>query len=272
MDTIAINFDEIVQKEYEFKDTEKFNKSISRKDFIILHVNIRSLNEDFEKLEVFLKSLNNKPSVIICSETWIIKHVELFKLSEYKIFYNDSKINKADGVVVYIRNDISQDTKISEIDKAKFLVTDLNINDDDLFRISAIYRSHDISKTEFVLLMKKFLLENRNIKNHCIVGDFNIDIRHQVSQNYEYTINQEYLNNFLEHEYIPCFQGVTRPSSNAQGGTFIDNFFLKTNTIEAKSYKIVNPFNDHFSLLVKFNNVRPPYKDKKDLKKLIMKN
>lgn len=69
---------------------------------------------------MFVKSLITKPSVIVCSETWLIKHVEHFNLTGYKIFYNDSKINKADGVVLFISNDISQDTKIIEIDRMKF--------------------------------------------------------------------------------------------------------------------------------------------------------
>ena len=45
-------------------------------------------------------------------------------------------MNELDGFVLYIRND--QDTKIIEIDRIKFLVTDLNINNNEIFRISAI--------------------------------------------------------------------------------------------------------------------------------------
>ena len=81
---------------------------------------------------------------------WKIHHTQFFQLPGYKIFYNNSKINQSDGVVLYIRIDIDQDTKIIEIDRIKFLVTDLNINNNEIFRISAIYRSHDITKTEFV--------------------------------------------------------------------------------------------------------------------------
>ena len=92
------------------------------------------------------------------------------------------------------------------------------------------------------------------------------------TQNSDNNIHQEFLNYFLEHEYIPCFLGVTRPSSTGQGGTCIDNVFIKLNTITAKSYKITNPFNDHFPLFVQFNNVRIPFNDNEIRKKLTMQN
>lgn len=268
MDDNFINFDEIIQNEIECKDTDELNKKICNKNFVILHVNIRSLNENHKNLEVFINNLINKPSVIVCTETWIIKQIHLFNLPDYKIFYNESKINKADGVVLYIRNDISQnnDTKIIEIDKIKFLVVDLNINDNEIFRISAIYRSHDIPKTEFILSTKRYITENKNVKNHCIVGDFNIDI--MSKDKYEKNINQEFLNNFLANEFLPCFQGVTRPSFTGQEGTCIDNFYIKTNKLNVKSYKISNPFNDHYPLFININNIRPTYKEKETFQKI----
>lgn len=209
---------------------------------------------------MFINSLNNKPSVIVCSETWIINHVNSFNLTGYKNFYNGSKINKADGVVLYIRNSINQETEIFEIDRIKFLVADLNLNNNVKMKISAIYTSHDVPKTEFVLSVKKFLEKNRKLKNHCIIGDFNIDIMYKESQKYENNINQEFLNNFLTYEYVPWFQGITRPSSVGQGGTCIDNFYIKTNISNVNAYKITNPFNDHFPLLVTFSEIRLPKK------------
>ena len=81
-----INFDEILQKQNEFNDTTELNKTLGSKNFVILHVNIRSLNENLNKLEVFVKSLNNKPSVILGSETWKIHHTQFFQIPGYKIF------------------------------------------------------------------------------------------------------------------------------------------------------------------------------------------
>ena len=43
-------------------------------------------------------------------------------------------------------------------------------------RISAIYGTHNIKKYKFVHSLKKFLRDQLNSKNHCIIGNFNIDI------------------------------------------------------------------------------------------------
>ena len=68
-------------------------------------------------MEVFVQSLYNKPTIIVCTETWIIQHIEYFQLSGYNIYYNSRKINRADGVVLYIRKDISHEINVIEIDR-----------------------------------------------------------------------------------------------------------------------------------------------------------
>ena len=139
-------------------------------------------------------------------------------------------------MVLYIRKDISHEINVIEIDRINFLVADLSINENDNLRISATYRSHDIPKTEYVLSTKKFLIENRKVKNR---------------------ISEPLLvSNFLAHEYFPCFTDVTRLSTIGHGGTCIDNVFIKSSTINIVSYKIANPFNDHFPLFVNYNNVK----------------
>ena len=42
--------------------------------------------------------------------------------------------------------------------------------------ISALYRSHDISETEFLLILKNLINNNSKYKNNLIIGDFNFDI------------------------------------------------------------------------------------------------
>ena len=55
-----------------------------------------------------------------------------------------------------------------------------------------------------------------------IIGDFNIDIMNCDN------ISHDFLNNFSEKEYVPCFLGifVFRPSNDGCNGTCIDNIFL----------------------------------------------
>ena len=51
-------------------DTKYFNPNEIREGFSVLHVNIRSINKNFEKFKNFCSKLNNTFSVICFSETW----------------------------------------------------------------------------------------------------------------------------------------------------------------------------------------------------------
>ena len=78
--------------------------------------------------------------------------------------------------------------------------------------ISCLYRSHDLLKTEFIYNLNQFLKSKEKIKNHYVIGDFNIDI---LDQN---NLSLEFLNNFLEKEYVPTSTEITRPSENKEKG------------------------------------------------------
>ena len=62
-----------VPPEKVFKNLNSLNKFLERNiKENILHVNIRSLQANYNKLIVFLESLKVKPTIIICSETWVL--------------------------------------------------------------------------------------------------------------------------------------------------------------------------------------------------------
>ena len=78
-----------------------------------------------------------------------------------------------DGVIL---NDIIENTETINIGKLSIIHTEILINNNETVRISATYRSNSIKKLEFVSSIKKYINCNINIKNHMIIGDFNIDI------------------------------------------------------------------------------------------------
>ena len=100
MPPINDNQDEIIKSEKTCDTLESLNNAINFKNFIIVHFNIRSLNKNFELLEQHINILKNKPSIIVCSETRYLKYPELYKLDDYQIYFNESKINISDGVVM----------------------------------------------------------------------------------------------------------------------------------------------------------------------------
>lgn len=226
----------------------------------ILYINIRSLNAKFEKLEVFIDNLNIKPSIIVLSEKWFVQHSNFYNLAGYNSFYNNSFINKADGVCMYIKNNISAETDTIVIDRLNLLCSNINMPDGSSLCLTAVYRTHSIPKSEFTHSFKKYLMNSRNTKNHIIVGDFNIDIldtNMKENNAYDNTYNQDFLNTMVEYKYKPLFTGVTRPSDHTTSGTCIDNFYVKSLYLETISFKLLTPFNDHLPLLLSFNKIEP---------------
>ena len=91
--------DVVIEKESD--DIKSFNNIFKFNNFIIMHVNIRSINANIDELELLIGKLKSMPTIIICSETW---HLPCPILNGYQMYYNNSKINRADGSVIFIKS------------------------------------------------------------------------------------------------------------------------------------------------------------------------
>ena len=86
---------------------EEFNKKIKPiNELTIIHLNIRSIDANFNQLEATINAMDTKPNVIVCTETWNVTSINLYKMQDYDIYYNNSRTNIADGVIVYIKNNL----------------------------------------------------------------------------------------------------------------------------------------------------------------------
>lgn len=235
--------EDTIRKEIICNRLSDLNKCLHINKDLIMYVNIRSLNANHTKLQVLIENLEVKPCLIVCSETRILEYYKYYPLSGYKIFYNNSKINNCDGVVIYIKDNIAESTETIEVGRPSILNSSISIENNIKLVISALYRSHDLHKPEFIIELKFFLDITKKIKNHLIIGDFNIDIM-KLDNN-----SQEFLNNFLE--------SITRPSdNNIAEGTCIDNIFIKTNLIETETLKLEDLFTDHYPLFLTISKKR----------------
>lgn len=245
IDFIACIQEDLIKHEKIFNKFSSLNEYIKLNKENILLVNIRSLNANFVKLQVFIESLEIKPFIIVCTETRVLDYYKNFGLEGYNIYYNNSDINITDGVVVYIRDCISEKTEIIKQGRLSLLNSEIYLDNNKKLVISALYRAHDLPKNEFILDLKNFLEQSKNIENHIIIGDFNIDLLDLD------ILGQEHLNNLLDKGFIPSFQSITRPSVlNPNEGSCIDNVFIKTNFIENNAFKYANLFNDHYPLFL----------------------
>lgn len=246
------NFDFIESIQEDFIENEKtFHKLGALNEYIkintenILLVNIRSIDANFNKLQVFLESLETKPNVIVCTETRVLENYLIYGLDGYKIYYNHSNINVTDGVVLYIREGITEETNTVNQGRLSIINSTIFLNNKNKLLISALYRAHDLPIKDFISDLKNFLETFKNIKNHIILGDFNIDLLKLDS------LCMDHLNNLLERGFKPSFRTITRPSiQNPNNGSCIDNVFTKINNIETKGFKYANLFNDHYPLFL----------------------
>lgn len=93
-------FKRMFKIECEAQTIRQLNRNIIKN--LILHVNIKSINENFEKLKTLIESLLRKPCDIICTESWDVQNPHFYQLQEYQFCYNKGKIKKADGVLINI--------------------------------------------------------------------------------------------------------------------------------------------------------------------------
>jgi len=243
-------YKQIDQQELSYNDLKSLNQDRKATDNLILYMNIRGLKTNLDKLQILNKRLKIKPYVIVCTESGNLEHYQYFTLSGYNIYYNHSHINKSDGVVVYVKKDVKQTTTVIEMGRLKILNTIINLKNNSNLQVSSMYRSHGLHDTEFILKVNQYLQQKRNVKNHLIIGDFNIDIKIQN------TISQSFLNNFLENGFYPGFTDTTRPYNiTTESGTCIDNIFIKTTTINTSTFKLLTLITDHYPLFI---NIRKP--------------
>lgn len=80
----------------------------------IFHVNIRSIAKNLDELNVFLHQFERKFDIIVLTETFKLPDITLFALPGYSMLYNWGEINRNDGVIVYMRENVKFDCEITE--------------------------------------------------------------------------------------------------------------------------------------------------------------
>ena len=129
----------VINRDYNYDDIGELNKCMAFEKEVILNVNIRGLNANFNNLLVFIKSLVIKPCIIVCSETRKLVHPESFNITGYKMYYNNSNINQNDALVVYISDYVTETMEIIDINNLKIINTKIAIENSREIIISALY-------------------------------------------------------------------------------------------------------------------------------------
>lgn len=210
----------ILQDHYELNEVLLVNGK--SKNFNIFHNNIRSINKNFDELQIFLSNITTNIDCIVLTETWNIPNPELFSLNGYKLVYNEGRLNQNDGVVVYLKSVYEYTHKIIHLNDNRVIQIKIILGNKNTLVVNAIYRSPSTDLNEFNISLQEFLKFNdtKDTTYSIFIGDMNIDIL----GNDEYC--QEYLSIMSEFGYLSTINCKTRVQNN--NGTCIDHIFLKS--------------------------------------------
>lgn len=214
-------------------------------NLLIMHINIRSINKNINNLIILIHEMIKKPDVIICTETWNLECPDLYAFDNYQVYYNGSRLNQSDGVIIFVNKNIQHNIVI-EYSGVVCIISAHILMKNSILLISGLYRSHEINKKIFITDLKLYLDNNKNIDNHIIVGDFNIDhLNNDIDSN-------NFVNNFLEKKFMPKFFSCTR-SNDRGGGSCIDNMFCKINNLNTIAIKLKYRITDHYPIILAIN-------------------
>lgn len=222
--------------------------NISPTDITIVSQNIRSIYSNHSDLLLNLMNLKTDIDLITLNECRLDTSKPIPQISNYSAFQTSNHINKADGVVTYIKN--THKTIVKEV---KLLQAScLQICFPSKLVVLAIYRSPSNPKSdEFINSLNDHLITIASSKNIIITGDININlISSETEHSYDRTNRLNYLNMLAMHGLLPGHSLPTR------GNNCLDHFIIKLDPLYSTvSIAILNTtITDHSMIFLKISN------------------
>ena len=242
----------------------KFSKSsCADTSFKLIHINIRSLNANIDRLKQLLVLLNCQFHVIVLSEIWSYS-VERYSraLSDYNFIYELPFQGSVGGVAMYIHKSIlftrlSDKLSSSALNKNESLFIEISFKQEKLI-IGGIYRHPSSCCQEFVTSVEDlFQRLNKSSNSVLLVGDINIDLlKFDKLHNCKL-----YLDTLMMNKCLPLITHPTRVTEKS--ATLIDHISLylddnsKININNISAGNIITDVSDHFAnffIINKFDN------------------
>ena len=223
-------------------------ESIKQKAFSLLHWNIRSLNNKFNDISEYIRSLNHDFSVIGLSETWLNDISEkYFDLPNYS-FISKTRNNKhGGGVGMYISNTLDfkvrDDLSTFHEEILESLFIELRFKGKKSKIVGVIYRPPNNTFNKFEENLTKTLeCLNNEGKETYLIGDYNLDI---LKFN-----DSVFINDFISLMYAPSFfPTITKPTRiTDKSAASIDNIFINSPNKNSKRGILISDLSDHLPI------------------------
>ena len=225
-------------------------------DLIVLHVNIRSIIKNFDKLEELIYQMPAQPDFIFITETKLkqTSPINLISLPGYG-FYNKNSLSRAGGVGFYVKEDIKfvtrSDLNLFGKEFESLWIETQSLVDKKPVVLGVVYRhpSHNIKlfTEELNTLLLKLSVEGKTV---FVTGDLNIDFL-KIKSN---QIIENYNNMLLSYNFENLIKSPTRMTEKSS--TLIDHFYNNNDNIDIKTAIMVDDLSDHFPILAVVKNSR----------------
>ena len=218
-----------------------------------LHMNIRSLPGNFDKLNHMVTDFENKKCDIdflfLCETFLNENNCSLFNIDGYTKVEKHRTNSRGGGVALYLNDKyqfkVRDDLSIFEEGLFESIFVEININEKPLI-LGEIYRVPNTNVQLFIEKYEQIVLTVLNEKKELLIGsDQNLNlIKAGSDKNVQQFLDVNYANGLL-----PVIHKPTRITHDT--ATLIDNFYT-TDTATHKSAIILNDISDHLPIFICF--------------------
>ena len=240
-------------------DRLRNNNTLNGKGLYLIHLNARSLLNNFDLIKCFLS--NNNIAIYTISETWLNSSIpdKLIELQGYNIIPLDrnqinnqtNKNKRGGGLVIYLRNDLDNYTIISDITYSgpdlESQWIEIKLQNRKNLIIGNCYRPPNGSEDLALQTLNNNIEISLNIPNTeiCILGDFNIDLK-KTSKN-----RKDFYDIINDNGLMQLIKKTTRQTAHTK--TILDLIITNSSFI-ADSGVLYN--NDHFQVYVQRKHIK----------------
>ena len=227
-----------------YYSSSEFKSSIVRcnTDLFVLHLNICSLVNKLDDLNVFLAQLDNCSFDIICiTETWldVDSPFDMYQIPNYTPFHL-CRDGRGGGVSVYVRSCFianKLDNLCGVTPDIEYMFISCSMHNKRI-AVGTIYRPPARDTEVFLNTLDNMLSNISGFNEVIILGDFNLNLLNTETN----TMASNFLNMMNSHFLIPTITKPTRIDANSS--TLIDNIFIcKPNSFS--SGNINSDLSDH---------------------------
>ncbi|XP_065654714.1 uncharacterized protein LOC136081332 [Hydra vulgaris] len=251
------NNDEIIKNInplYYDPNSKKIANGMEDNYFSMLHINIISIQKNFESLKQLLYKIGIKFQIICLSETWCkdknIENNSNFQLPNYKVIHQVRASNKeGGGLCIYIKNSILFKVKpnlsSTTTDYESLCIEIINKTSKNIV-IHGLYRPPSGSIKVFENHIKK-IIKNKSSMNKAVyfIGDINLNILDYENKIYI----KNFFNTIFQNSYIPLINKPTRitKESSTSLDRIITNEFINENI---RTGIFTTDVSDHFPIFI----------------------